>query len=70
MTMQPHQVRVVEEKAELDEKLTKLTDFLTTEFCLSLPFKERGRLKQQHSVMTEYSSVLGERISAFGTGKP
>lgn len=70
MTMQPHQTRVMEEKAELDEKLQKLTAFLPTEFCLSLPFNERSRLKQQHSVMTAYSSILGERIEAFGTDKP
>lgn len=63
--MAPHQQRVVDEKAELDERIKKLRLFLPTDICLSLPFDERGRLKRQLAVMEEYSGILEERIAAF-----
>ena len=63
--MQPHQQRVVDEKAELDEKLTKLDAFGRTLLFASLPPDEQGRLNRQHSLMEQYSAVLGERIAAF-----
>lgn len=62
----PHQQRVIDEKAELDCKLEKLIPFLSSDTCHGLPFDERSRLKRQADVMKEYSSILGERISAFG----
>jgi hypothetical protein len=63
--MAPHQQRVVDEKRELDEKLSKLSSFGTTPLFASLPADEQGRLNRQHSVMEEYSRILGERIAAF-----
>lgn len=60
------QQRVIDEKAELDCKLEKLIPFLSSDTCHGLPFDERSRLKRQADVMKEYSSILGERISAFG----
>lgn len=65
MTLQPHQQRVVEECAEVVERLAKLRAFLPTEFCLSLPFAERNRLVRQERAMLEYVAVLNERIEAF-----
>lgn len=61
----PHQQRVVDEKSELDVRITKLRAFLPTDLCLSLPLDERSRLKRQLDVMEEYSGILGERIAAF-----
>ena len=63
--MAPHQQRVVDEKTELDSKLKKLDTFGRTEFYGTLPADEQGRLNRQHSVMEEYSRILGERIAAF-----
>ena len=63
--MAPHQERVVQEKKELDEKLAKLDAFGRTDFYKTLPSDEQGRLNRQHSVMEEYSRILGERIAAF-----
>jgi hypothetical protein len=63
--MAPHQERVVQEKKELDEKLSKLSEFGVTPLFASLPADEQGRLNRQHSVMEEYSRILGERIAAF-----
>jgi hypothetical protein len=65
MELQPHQQRVVDEKRELDEKLTKLGAFGRTELFKTLPEDEQGRLNRQHSLMEQYSAVLGERIAAF-----
>ncbi len=62
----PHQQRVIEEKAELDTKLGNLIPFLSSDACHGLPFDERGRLHRQSEVMREYSSILGERVAAFG----
>lgn len=66
--MLPHQERVVQEKKELDEKLTKLSAFGTTPLFVALPAEEQGRLNRQHTVMEEYSRILGERIAAFPLG--
>jgi len=65
MELQPHQQRVVDEKRELDEKLAKLDAFGRTPLFASLAAEEQGRLNRQHSIMEQYSAVLGERIEAF-----
>lgn len=53
------------EKADLDEKLTKLRAFIQTETFASLDEAEQGRLREQSWHMQEYSRLLGERIAAF-----
>jgi hypothetical protein len=63
--MAPHQERVVTEKAELDEKLTKLNAFFDTSIFAGLDPAEQDRLRKQSMHMTDYSNVLGERIAAF-----
>lgn len=66
MTYAPHQQRVIDEKTELDDKLTKLKAFIDgTAIFAGLPDDEKERLVRQHSCMTEYSEILGERIAAF-----
>lgn len=64
--MKLHQQRVVDEKKELDEKREKLGNFKNTDLFASLPWQEQERLNTQGHIMTMYSAVLGERISAFG----
>ena len=63
--MEDYQERVIEEKRELDEKLGKLKEFSTGDVFAGLPADEQGRLNRQHSIMEDYSAVLGERIEAF-----
>jgi len=64
--MQPHQQRVVDEKSELDDKREKLSAFKASNpLYFKLPDDEQHRLSRQLSVMTEYSEILGERITAF-----
>ena len=63
--MQPHQQRVVDEKAELDARREKLTAFLAGDICRTLPAEEQHRLGRQATIMAQYSQILGERIDAF-----
>ena len=61
----PHQQRVIDEKAELDDKLTKLDAFTVTDRFLGLPLQEQSRMVNQSVHMRNYSEVLGARIAAF-----
>lgn len=63
--LQPHQQRVVEEKAELSEKLGKLETFVGGAVYAALPPAEQSRLTRQHLIMQLYEQVLAERISSF-----
>jgi len=65
--MQEYQHRVVQEKADLDEKIAKLNAFLGTQdfFKIVPDAAERSRLTSQYGAMTEYSRILGERIENF-----
>jgi hypothetical protein len=67
----PHQLRVIDEKAELDARIEKLSTFIGDigsfgPVFQTLPDAERMRLYAQYRVMREYSDILGERIAAFG----
>ena len=61
----PHQQRVLQEKAELDERADKLSAFYSTAIFAGLPEPEQSRLVRQGAAMRAYSSILGERIVAF-----
>jgi hypothetical protein len=64
--MEAYQQRVIDEKRELDEKLTKLKAFITDgDRFFQVPELERERLVRQLQHMADYSSVLRERIVAF-----
>jgi hypothetical protein len=63
--MQPHQERVIAEKTELDEKLTKLSSFIGGSVYRSLDKSEQSKMLRQEEAMTVYSSILAERISDF-----
>jgi hypothetical protein len=63
--MQPHQARVVSEKKELEDKLTKLNAFIGGSIYSSLPQDERTRLARQAVIMKDYCDVLSERIASF-----
>lgn len=65
MALLPHQIRVVAEKRELDERLQRLVAFMDAVTFAELPEAERARMTRQRDVMTELSAVLGERIDAF-----
>ena len=70
MVLQPHQQRVVDEKAELSEKLDKLESFEGGAVYASLSPAEQSRLTRQLLIMKLYGQVLAERISAFPKPRP
>jgi len=61
----PHEVRVIHEKADLDDKAASLARFFESKHFPLLPEQERERLKAQWSAMGVYSSILADRIAAF-----
>lgn len=63
--MQLHQHRVVTERDELADKLTKLNDFIGGTTYDGLDVNERNRLCRQAAIMKDYLDVLNERIAAF-----
>lgn len=64
-TLPPHQQRVIDERAELNDKMVKLEAFTDTPLFASLDEAERRRLMAQHGAMFAYSTILTERIAAF-----
>lgn len=62
---QPHELRAIEEKAELDAKLLNLREFTTTEKFASLDMAEQRLLQGQAVAMDGYSSILRRRIERF-----
>lgn len=63
--LQPHQLRVVVEAAELADKIKKLEAFCKTELYDGLPADECAYLDAQLDAMTVYHDVLLGRIVAF-----
>ena len=63
--MQPHQQRVVDERDQLAEKLTRLNSFIGGDVVKGLPAEERIRLARQAVAMKEYLDILNDRINAF-----
>lgn len=61
----PHQLRVVEEKAALKDKLVKLVSFIESPNFATLAEDERVRLKVQSTFMDGYLRILEQRIAAF-----
>jgi len=61
----PYQERVITEKAELDEKLTKLGTFFDTDLFKNLDSEEQARMAEQWDAMKRYSDILGARIASF-----
>ena len=62
----PHELRVMQEKTDLDEKRIKLRAFIedAPRFYALHP-EERGLLVNQLTAMNAYSAALGQRIARF-----
>lgn len=63
--MEAYQVRVIQERIDLYEKITKLDGFMRSSTFTSLDEYEQERLRRQYEAMITYSSILKERISHF-----
>jgi len=64
--MLPYQLRVLNEKTELDKKVIALDVFIGNDPVFeTLSAEEQKRMKDQLDVMKQYSEILWARISAF-----
>ncbi|WP_428743187.1 crAss001_48 related protein [Tenacibaculum sp.] len=61
----PHQLRVIEEKKELDMKLFNLSNFLFSEKFEELEMSDKHLLNSQFDIMRRYSEILETRIKNF-----
>ena len=57
--------KIVNERAELLDRLEKLDAFIHSEDFLCLPPVERERLLRQATYMGKYLNVLNERVAAL-----
>ncbi len=64
-TFEPWQLRVIEEKKELDARLVKLSEFLSGEAFAVMTEDDQELLLSQKNHMSTYSDILGERIARF-----
>ncbi|WP_368121004.1 crAss001_48 related protein [Bacteroides thetaiotaomicron] len=60
--MEPFIQRVIDEKAELDERAVKLGDFVKFEKFHSLDSEMQSLMVEQYDVMKLYSVILGKRL--------
>lgn len=63
--LEPHEVRVVQERTELVEKITKLHQFMSSDSYSTLKELDKINLVRQEQAMITYSEVLLERINSF-----
>lgn len=63
--LQLHQIRVIEEKSELDGRLRHLSDFIESTTFTNLSASECALLVHQAGLMAQLSEVLGQRIGLW-----
>ncbi|MBU3577519.1 hypothetical protein [Polynucleobacter sp. UK-Kesae-W10] len=63
--MKEFEYRVISEKNELVEKLSKLKDFIDSQTFKALPYEDRILLIDQKYMMQRYAEVLVRRIERF-----
>lgn len=62
----PHELRVMQEKTDLDEKRIKLRTFIEDRpKFFTLDVVDRTLLESQLHAMNGYSAILGQRIARF-----
>lgn len=63
--MKDYQKRVVSERVELSDKVTKLKFFLDSKSFNQIDIDEQNRLIHQFKIMNEYLDILNQRIINF-----
>jgi len=61
----PHQQRVVDERNELIDKITKLHAFFKTSTFEDLEQEDQNLLNEQSQIMMNYADILFQRINRF-----
>ena len=70
MSEQTFLERLQQEKTDLDGKLDKLVPFMNSEKFVALSLKHRKLLERQRLAMTQYSEILGERLTDLAANPP
>ena len=65
MDLKPWQQRVIDEKNELDDRVTKLSIFIESPAFNEVDIMEQNRLRMQLELMLELQVVLLARIRVF-----
>lgn len=65
MALQTWQLRVIQERAELEERCAGIDAFITSETFQLISEKEQDLLFAQAQAMMDYSHVLTRRIGTF-----
>ncbi|WP_270438320.1 crAss001_48 related protein [Bacteroides bouchesdurhonensis] len=60
--MEPFIQRILDEKAELDERARKLGDFVKSEKFHSLDSEMQSLMVEEYDVMKRYLVILGKRL--------
>ncbi|MDC9603518.1 crAss001_48 related protein [Xenorhabdus griffiniae] len=66
-TLQPHQQRVIDELAELNERIEKLSVFIGSNTYNALEESDCYLLKMQRSAMYNYAEILHMRVKRFSS---
>ena len=66
--MKPYQERVLVERDELVDRISRLGPFIASDMFKQLPGAEQERMRRQLDIMVQYRDVLLERIKSFGAG--
>lgn len=62
---QPHELRVIAEKTELDDKIAKLNAFTGSPTFSALEHEDQRLLRSQLVAMGGYTEILRRRIERF-----
>lgn len=65
MSLAPHEIRMMEEQAQLTGRIDKLVAFVHTGQFQEMATEDRMLLLEQLSAMQQYGHVLNKRISRF-----
>ena len=63
--MMTHEQRVIDELKALDDKISKLTDFMHGDIYAKLAATDQGLMMVQVRAMKMYSQALFDRVSRF-----
>ena len=66
--MEDWQLRILDERKEVSDRLAKLDRFLDSEFSFKMDLTDRYLLIKQSVVMAEYVNILDKRIHRFKKG--
>jgi hypothetical protein len=62
---EPHVQRVLDEKAQLEDRIAKLDKFIDDPAFKAIPAAHQKLLLQQAAVMKDYSTILNQRLALF-----